>query len=260
MAERLNTTPRSSGLSRTAVRRWGLLCLTLGAVGFAVFRNGLLGLNTISSEALLAAMEADSRVMGYATIAIVLNAVHCCAAPLFAFLLVEGFRNTGSWGKYLLRVLGAAILSEIPFNLAAGGRWIDTGSRSPVFALVLSLVMLYFYRRYQEKSFAGYAVKAAVTAAAILWAIMLGIEDGASLVLLTAVLWACRNKKVLQMIFGCLAAFACSLFSPFYVASPIAFIVLHFYNGEKGDSNPWVDYLSYPAVLLALGLLGKYLI
>lgn len=258
MAERLNTNRRESGANRGHVRMWGMLCLVLGTVGYAIFQNGLL--KGLGGQALLDAMQADSRYMGYATIAIVLNAINCCAAPLFAFLLVEGFHHTKHWGKYILRVLGLAVATEIPFNLAVEGSWLDTGSRNPVFALALVLVMLYFFRRFDWKGFAGFAIKAVVTVAGILWTVMLSIQDGGPLVLLAVVLWAFREKPVLRMIFGCVAAFACSIFTPYYVASPIVFIVLHFYNGEKGESNPWVDYLSYPAILLALGLVGKYFI
>ena len=258
MAERLNTNRRPAGTDRHTVRIWGLLCLALGTVGYAIFQNGLLG--NLSGEALLAAMQADSRIMGYATVAIVLNAINCCAAPLFAFLLVEGYGHTGNWIKYLLRVAGLAVLTEIPFNLAVGGSWIHTASRNPVFALALVLVMLYFFGRFGKSGVAGFAVKVMVTLAGMLWCVMLGIQDGAPLVLLAVVLWAFRSKPVLRMIFGCVAAFACSMFSPYYIASPIVFIILHFYNGENGESNIWVDYLSYPAILLALGLVGKYMI
>lgn len=258
MAERLNTNRRPSGLDRSAVRKWGLLCLTLGTAGFAVFQNGLLG--GMGGQQLLEAMQADSRIMGYATVAIVLYAINCCAAPLFAFLLVEGFAHTGSRLKYLARVAALAVITEIPFNLAVGGSWIHTASRNPVFALALVLVMLYFFDRFGQKGVGGFAVKALVTVAGMLWAMMLGIQDGAPLVLLSVVFWAFRKKPVLRTIFGCVAAFACSLFSPYYIASPIVFIALHFYNGEKGERNVWVDYGCYPAILLALGLVGKYVI
>lgn len=258
MAERLNTNRRPAGLDRSAVRKWGLLCLALGTVGYAIFQNGLLG--SLSGQQLLEAMQADSRVMGYATVAIVLNAINCCATPLFAFLLVEGFAHTGSWIKYLLRVAGLAVVAEIPFNLAVGGTWFDTTSRNPVFALALVLVMLYFFGRFGKEGVTGFAIKALVTVAGMLWSAMLGIQDGGPLVLLAVIFWVFRSKPVLRMVFGCVAAFACSMFSPYYIASSIVFIILHFYNGEKGESNIWVDYASYPVILLALGLVGKYMI
>jgi len=261
MAERLTPQPRQkSGINRSTIRLWAMVCLLLGTMGFAVFQNGLLKLGSISGQALLEAMQTDSRIMGYATVALVLQAINCCAAPLFAFLLVEGAEHTKSWGKYFLRVLGVAALSELPFNLAVGGKWIDTATRNPAFGLVLALLMLYFFRQYNKKSLAHYAIKAVVALAAVLWTMMLGIHDGGPLVVLSVVLWLFRGKPVLRMVFGCVAAFACSLFSPFYLLSPMVFIILHFYNGEQGEENIWVKHLAYPAVLLALGLLAVYVL
>lgn len=261
MAERLAPQPRQKGgVNRGTVRNWGFLCLVLGTVGFAIVQNGLLHLPSLSGQELLAAMEADSKVMGYATVALVLQAINCCAAPLFAFLLAEGFRHTRSLGKYFLRVLGVAVLSELPFNLAVGGKWVDTASRNPAFGLVLALTVLYFFRQYGQKKISHYAIRLAVAGAAVIWALMLGIQDGAPLVLLTAVLWLCGERKGLGTLFGCLTALACSLFSPFYMLSPMVFILLHLYNGEKGEENTWAKHLAYPAILLALGLLAVYVL
>jgi len=261
MAERL--TPHSQekrGVNRGTLRLWALLCLALGTAGLAIIENAMLKLPTMSGQALLSAMEADPKIMGYATVALVLEAIGCCAAPLFAFLLAEGFEKSASRTRYFLRVLAVAAVSELPFNLAATGKWLDTTSRNPVFGLVFALLMLYFFRQYSQKSFGHYAIRVFVAVAAVLWALMLNIRDGAPLVVLTLVLWIFRRKKLLWMVFGCVAAFACSLFSPFYMLSPMVFILLHLYNGEKGEENLWVKYGIYPVMLLVLGLLAAYVI
>lgn len=250
---------RPSGLSRQALRTWGTLGILLGAVGTAIVQNGILNAVNTDAMGLLQAMNSAPAMMGAATVALVLQAIYCCAAPIFAFLLVEGFQKTASRKQYILRVLALALISELPYNLAFGGRWIDLHSRNPVFGMVLAMVMLWFYCRYGEKSFKDITIQVAVTLAALLWCFMLGIDEGAPLVLLTAVLWLTRGKATLQVLFGCVTAFACSLFSMLYMASPIAFLTIHFYNGEKGEGNRWVNYLAYPAILLIAGLLGTYL-
>jgi hypothetical protein len=48
----------------------------------------------------------------------------------------------------------------------------------------------------------------------------------------------------------------CSLLSIFFMIAPMGMMVLHFYNGEKGEENRYVTYLFYPAVLIILCIVG----
>ncbi len=50
-----------------------------------------------------------------------LTCVGRLAFPLFAFMIAEGYAHTSNVKKYLLRMLVCAVLSEIPFDLIAGG-------------------------------------------------------------------------------------------------------------------------------------------
>ena len=133
-------------------------------------------------------------------------------------------------------------------------------SRNPAFALVVCLAVLYFYNRYSEKSFNNFFIKAFVTLAALLWMGMLQIDEGSPLLLLTAVIWAVRNKPSFRAIIGCTAGFVCTIFSLFYLACPFSFLAIHLYNGEKGEQSRVINYLSYPVILVAIWLAGAYLI
>lgn len=244
-------------LSRSALRTWGMLFVVLGVAGRCIVQNTVLGVDGLTGQQMMDAMN-DPAIMGYATVALVLEALYTCAAPLFAFLLVEGFCHTSHFRNYLLRVLGLAVLSELPYNLAMGGGWLVWDSRNPVFALAVCLVMLYFYRRYSEKGAKNLAVKAAVTLAAILWMSMLRVDEGVCLALLVAVLWAVRDRTTYRAIIGSTAALVCTLVSPFYLLAPVSMLVIHFYNGEKGDENRIVSYLSYPVILAAIAALAYF--
>ena len=249
----------NKGLSGNGLRILGLLFLTLGIAGRCLIQNRMLGMANTTSQQLLALLDQNPELMGAATTALVLQMIYCSAVPVFAFLLVEGFCHTGNFRNYLLRVLGVAVLSELPYNLAMGDSLLVTGSRNPVFALVISLTVLYFYRRYSEKTGRNLGIKALVTLAAVLWIGMLRIDDGLAVLLLTAVIWALRNKPNFRTLGSCGAAIACTLISPYYALSPMSFIAAHFYNEEQGEANRIPTYLAYPAILLAVAAAGKFL-
>lgn len=65
------------------------------------------------------------------------------AFPIFAFLLVEGFVHTHNMKKYILRMAGFAVISEIPFNLMYGGIPIYPYHQNVLWLFVLALLALW---------------------------------------------------------------------------------------------------------------------
>lgn len=251
------STPK--GLSGNALRTWGYLFLFFGIAGQSIIQNQILGLGSVTPAELMAAWDADPSIMGFATLALVFQAIQTCAAPIFAFLLVEGFLHTSNFKNYVIRVAVLAVVSELPYNLAMSGSLIDLSSRNPLFALALGLIVMKLFSRYQEKGAANIVIKAVIALAAFVWAKMLGIADGAPLVLLTVAFWAFRNKPNFRNMAGCAAAALCSLFSMFYICSPMGVMALYMYNGEVGNKNPKVNYAAYPVILLCVGLVAKFI-
>lgn len=244
-----NTGRKPSGINRQALRIWATVFLVAGIAGKSIIQNSILGLGSVNGEQLLEMMNQNSSVMGMVTLALVLQAVEVCAVPLFVFMLVEGFKNTSDLKMYFLRVAGVALLSEIPYNLAVGGKFIDLQSRNPAVGLVLCMVMMYLYQRYEGKSIGKILIKILVTVAGALWTGILGVEHGLSCVIICAALWFTWEKANLRTFIGCSASMCCCVASPFYMAAPLSFLAIHFYNGEKGEENKWVNYLAYPVLL-----------
>lgn len=257
--ERLSNT-KKSGINGNALRTWGLLFLTVGVIGRGVIQRHILGIGDITAQQLLEVMNSSSGAMGLATLSLVLQAMETCAAPIFALLLVEGFQHTSGFGRYLLRVVGTALLAEIPYNMLIGGSVIAPESRNPVFGMVLGLVILYFYQRYAEKTAKDILIKVVVTIAGILWAQMLRIEFGACMVLVIWALWTFRKNPLTRNFAGAVVTIVCTLFSLFFLAAPMGFLVVHTYNGEESTTPRVVNYLAYPAILLVLGLIGMVLL
>ena len=105
---------------------------------------------------------------------------------------------------------------------------------------------------------------------AFVWCQMLHIEYGKAVILLVPIIYFLRNKRMIMIFAGCIAMTLCGFLdvsadtssyirTASYIASaPVAFIILHFYNGERGEANRYVNYLAYPVILLAIGLLAKF--
>ena len=109
---RHNDTPR--GLSTSALRTCGYLCLLFGVTAKGIIQNGLLDLGGKNTEELLMVMEQSSEAMSMITASIVLQIVEVCAVPIFAFLLVEGFQKTSNYKNYLTRMILGAVSSADP--------------------------------------------------------------------------------------------------------------------------------------------------
>lgn len=255
----LSENEKAAGLNANGLHTWGMLFLALGIVGKSLIQNRLLHMGQISSAQLMEAMQGSNAVMTQATLALVFQALETCAVPIFAFLLAEGATHTGSLPKYILRVAVLAAASEIPYNLAMSGVLLDGTSRNPVFGSLIGLVMLWFYGRWSESSFSHRIIRILVTLAAMVWCVLLSVSQGPALLLILAVLWALRGKTALRNLAGAAAALVCCLGSLFYMASPMGFLAIHFYNGEKGAENRVVNYLAYPALLLVTWALGTLL-
>lgn len=240
------------------VRVCGMLFLLCGAFG-AAMQTGILGAGNMTNGQLMLALEQDSSMMGRVTLSLMLQAIGACALPIFARLLVEGGTYTSHFGKYFLRVLGLAVITQLPYNLAMTGHLLAANRMNPVFALVMSMIMLYFFRRYEEKRPRNTLIKLAAVFCVFLWAGILDVEHGQCCVLLVAEIWALREKANLQTFLGILLVFCCMIFSVFYLLAPVGFLILHFYEGEQGEENRLVNYLSYPVILLVCGLMVRFL-
>ena len=265
------------GLSAQGLRIWGLLFLAFGMV-----------LNP-SVQKSLASNEVD---FIFTSVGLILQLIHFCAIPIFAFLLVEGFTHTISVKNYAIRIGILALIVELPYNLAMYGKLLGTFTfpnllslkLNPVFGMLLALVLLYFFRKYSEESLKNFAIKACLWFMAFVWTQMLHIEYGIAVILLVPIMYFLRKKKMLLIFAGCVAMTLCGFLegmlqnswlmnsaaadvslNPTAIASylasaPVAFIIIHFYNGEPGEGNRYVNYLAYPVILLATGLLAKFAI
>lgn len=260
MSERLVNPAKQKGISSQAIRKWGLIFLLAGIIGKAILEAKILGIAGSDANAIYEVLESPG-LFKVATVAIILQIVQTCAVPVFAFLLVEGVKHTKSLRMYFLRVLGLAVVSEIPYDLVYRSKWMDLGSQNPIFGLVVALIMLFLMKSYAGKGVISILIDIASVVGAILWVSMLQVDEGTPLILITVALWLSRKKKGAQVFAAAVVTCLCSTFSAGslrYFFAPVACLLIHFYNEEPGEGNKIVNYAAYPAILMVCWLAAKF--
>lgn len=252
MTGRRNVVWKTPTVTAIGLKNFACLMMALQTIGVTIVQNGLIHLNEYTQESLAAAMETDSHLVMLAGTGSVLQLLGGLAMPVFAFLLVEGFRNTSDYKKYLLRMLAFAIISELPYDLAVSMKIADLSSQNPLFTMTICLLMLYFLDMLKDKEGFGPGImRALIVVCAVAWAAILRTEYGLCMVLLTAVFYLYYAHNVMKTVLGV-------IISLLYVTGPLAFYGIWCYNGQRKDRfSKYVYYVFYPVHLLVLGLIVK---
>lgn len=184
------------------------------------------------------------------------------AFPIFCFLLVEGFMHTRSAGKYALRLLVFALVSEVPFDLAISHQALNMLHQNVFLTLLISLLMLWGLAYADKKAgniIINTAVKLVLSGGAMAVAEVLNTDYGASGVALVLLLYVFRYNRSLQNIIGAVTSIVL-LGEP---AAALAFAFVAGYNGARGLKLKYLFYLIYPmhlilfyGVCIMLGLAG----
>lgn len=184
------------------------------------------------------------------------------AFPVFAFLIAEGFANTRNRIRYLLTILGFAVISEMPWYLLNGA----DGPHNVMFTLALGVVALAAFDRLCE--YGPICFIAMLLVASLAWLIGSDYEwQGVLMMVIFYILrrqtiepWQPRNKvnfpaqSIRQVIF------AFPLMAIYGLAGAILpSAVIFLYDGTrgsiKGAAAKYSFYAFYPIHLYIIHLL-----
>ncbi len=174
-----------------------------------------------------------------------LRAIGRLSFPIFCFVLVEGFYHTHNRRNYLIRLGLFALISEVPFDLARSGTWINPAYQNVFFTLFLGFAMLCGLREFKDT-----VERVVVVLIAVAFAGLLSVDYGIQGILLILVYAVLRDYKWPKLILGALWNFLFRVRTQYF--GVFAMLPLALYNGEKGRSMKWFFYIFYPAHLLVL--------
>ena len=170
------------------------------------------------------------------------------AFPLFCFLLVEGFVHTHNVKGYLGRLVLFGILSEVPFDLAFFRTPFDPSAQNVYWTLALGVLAMAGLKRFEkENGLPGWQGLVWAGGCAAL-ALAARTDYNASGVIIICALYLARTNRKWQ----CLAG---ALLFMFELTAPLAFVLVWFYNGQRGACSPLQKkafYWFYPVHLLVL--------
>ena len=179
---------------------------------------------------------------------LVLRLIGRLAFPIFCFLLVEGFVHTHDVKKYLGRMVLFGLVSEIPYDLAFFRSPFDPSQQNVYWTLALGVLAMAGLKRFETQSGAvgwqGYVCAGGCALAALL----ANTDYNAIGVIIICALYLTRTNRKWQ----CLAG---ALLFMFELTAPLAFVLVWFYNGQRGACSPLQKkafYWFYPVHLLVL--------
>lgn len=199
------------------------------------------------------------------------------AFPIFAFQIAEGFVHTKSFKKYALRLLGFAIVTEIPFNFFYSSRFFNPYHQNVLFTLLLGLLAIKVIDGLKKDRSGKNIGLSALYLFLILVASVIGFVDYGYLGMLTVVMFYLMRDfpfawlgQLVGMILLNITFFEGLVFpveilgKTFEIPSQgfavFALIPIWLYGGRKGKSSKALQYgfyAFYPVHMLVLYLI-KY--
>ncbi|MEG1010539.1 MAG: TraX family protein [Ruthenibacterium sp.] len=266
--------PQRRGLTGTHLKIIAIVLMLIDHIGATVMQT--------------LTMQTQSNALLFATT--LMRYLGRLAFPIFCFLLVEGFLHTRDVKKYILRLAAFAVLSEIPFDFAISGTWLEFTHQNVFFTLTIGVVALLAIRNFSGRVWLQVlCAGACVVAAELLHTDYAGM--GVIVILLFYTLrehrrarfWAVGLWLFLGMALSGVMQFAAvlaaqpelySAYPPFVLLINIAisctmsglmeacgafsFLLIRRYNGARGAGLPkYFFYAFYPAHLLLLGLMTQ---
>lgn len=201
------------------------------------------------------------------------------AFPIFAFLLAEGFVRTGNRKKYLLRLLAAAVLSEIPFDLMYAGTAFYPYHQNVIWTFIIAFLCMWaidaVYKKKGRIWGAAMAVLMCIVGLAAGTVFMVDYYGAGVLTVLVFYIFRERKIWVQALLLAAMWWINCELLGGEVLElslfghsveiyeqglALLSLIPIWLYRGRQGVHSRWtraLNYGFYPVHMLVLYLLSR---
>ncbi|WP_215493192.1 TraX family protein [Fenollaria sporofastidiosus] len=237
------------GLNQTQLKFIAILSMLVDHLVYGIFEVGLYQniINaaniTIAGSYVTGAMMDKIHFIGR----IVIGRI---AFPLFCFFIVQGFIHTRNRMKYALRLFIFALISEVPFDLVSSNVVFDPNYQNVFFTLFLGLAALIIIEKFANQPL----IRIAGVLLCIFAAKFLKTDYDMFGVILIVLMYFVRFNKFQNLLVGISTRY---FYGFFYQMS--AFVLMYFYNGERGKGFKYFFYAFYPVHLLLIYFLRMYI-
>jgi hypothetical protein len=176
--------------------------------------------------------------------------------PIYAFLLVQGFLHTRDVKKYLGRLFGFALISEVPYDLARSDVPWQMGQQNVFFTLFLGLLAvcaLCFLGSIPVKLLA-------LAAICLLMHFLVKSDYGIAGIAMILCFYLFRDGRMAFEQCLSIGVINIGYYGGIQSAAVLALLPIQMYNGKKGPSAKYFFYAFYPVHLFLLYLIRRYFI
>lgn len=168
--------------------------------------------------------------------------------PIFALLIVEGFRKTKNRFLYFLRIITLAFVSEIPYDLLVFNKLICFDVQNVLFTYIVGLFLLLLI---ESTDFLPIYIHAIFAAVAAVVTYLIRADYYIYGIILIFIFYEFRHD-VNFMLFLSIPVLFLSSYTSFYGMAILSVPFLYLYNGQKGVSLGKLPYIFYPVHMLLL--------
>lgn len=245
----LESKRREIGFSHNALIIVAMFTMLIDHIGYVLIKNGkLYGYDLALYENAISLTEAKP----WLTLYTICRMIGRISFPIYAFLIVEGFRRTNNIFKYILRILMLAIISEIPYDLMIFNKCLSSDClmlQNVLFTYFIGLIMLLFVRALNSISEVLSLVPAVL---AVLACFFLKTDYWLEGIILIYIYYMFRYDLNVKCLFMLIVTFLMSI-QHYYGFGVLSVFFIYFYDGQKGYFDlKRFPYLFYPLHMLVL--------